>query len=123
MSNASDRNQRVEDFAPKWARDPSLRERRPEASRVAGGEAAAHSEPVDEAPPLAPSTARRDFGGLRVAHGAASGETFEPEEEGVMDPPRISRSLDPTIMREPPRRAPTRGLFAFVGASAVAAAL
>ena len=123
MSNASDRNQRVEDFAPKWARDPALRERRPEASRAAAGEAAARSEPVDEAPPLAPSAARRDFGGLRVAHGATSDETFEPEEDGVTDLPRISRSLDPTMMREPPRRPPTRGLFAFLGASAVAAAV
>src|SRR5262249_49925941 len=41
----------------------------------------------------------------------------------VTDLPRISRSLDPTIMREPPRRAPTRGLFAFLGASALAAAV
>jgi ABC-type branched-subunit amino acid transport system substrate-binding protein len=119
MSNASDRNQRVEDFAPKWARDPALRERRPDASQVNAGESAERSEPIDEAPPLAPSAARRDFGGLRVARG----ETFEPEEDGVTDMPRISRSLDPTFMREPPRRAPTRGLFAFLGASAIAAAV
>jgi branched-chain amino acid transport system substrate-binding protein len=123
MSNASDRNQRVEDFAPKWARDPALREKRPEASRAGFGESAERSEPIGEAPPLAPSAARRDTGGSRVARGAASGETFEPEEDGVTDFPRISRSLDPTFMREPPRRAPTRGLFAFLGASAVAAAV
>ena len=123
MSNASDRNQRVEDFAPKWARDPTLRERRPDAARADFGESAERSEPIGEAPPLAPSAARRDTGGSRVAPGAASGETFEPEEDGVTDFPRISRSLDPTFMREPPRRAPTRGLFAFLGASAVAAAV
>jgi ABC-type branched-subunit amino acid transport system substrate-binding protein len=123
MSNASDRNQRVEDFAPKWARDPALRERRPDTARAGFGEAAERSEPIDEAPPLAPSAARRDMGGLRVARGAASDETFEPEEDGVTDLPRISRSLDPTFMREPPPRAPTRGLFAFLGASAVAAAV
>lgn len=123
MSNASDRNQRVEDFAPKWARDPTLRERRPDAARADFGESAERSEPIGEAPPLAPSAARRDTGGSRVARGAASGETFEPEEDGVTDFPRISRSLDPTFMREPPRRAPTRGLFAFLGASAVAAAV
>jgi branched-chain amino acid transport system substrate-binding protein len=123
MSNASDRNQRVEDFAPKWARDPALRERRPDAARADFGESAERSEPIGEAPPLAPSAARRDTGGSRVARGAASGETFEPEEDGVTDFPRISRSLDPTFMREPPRRAPTRGLFAFLGASAVAAAV
>jgi branched-chain amino acid transport system substrate-binding protein len=123
MSNASDRNQRVEDFAPKWARDPTLRERRPDAARADFGESAERSEPIGEAPPLAPSAARRDTGGSRVARGAASGETFEPEEDGVTDFPRVSRSLDPTFMREPPRRAPTRGLFAFLGASAVAAAV
>jgi ABC-type branched-subunit amino acid transport system substrate-binding protein len=123
MSNASDRNQRVEDFAPKWARDPTLRERRPDAARADFGESAERSEPIGEAPPLAPSAARRDTGGSRVARGAASGEAFAPEEDGVTDFPRISRSLDPTFMREPPRRAPTRGLFAFLGASAVAAAV
>jgi branched-chain amino acid transport system substrate-binding protein len=122
MSNASDRNQRVEEFAPKWARDPAFRERRPDASRLAVGESADPSEPIDEAPPLAPPAARRDYGGLRVARGAGSGETFESEEDGVTDLPRFSRSLDPTMMREPPRRTPTRGLFAFLGASAVAAA-
>jgi ABC-type branched-subunit amino acid transport system substrate-binding protein len=123
MSNASDRNQRVEDFAPKWARDPTLRERRPDAARADFGESAERSEPIGEAPPLAPSAARRDTGGSRVARGAAGGEAFAPEEDGVTDFPRISRSLDPTFMREPPRRAPTRGLFAFLGASAVAAAV
>src|SRR5262249_6144010 len=123
MSNASDRNQRAEDFAPKWARDPALRDRRPEAPRLATGESAERSEPVDEAPPLAPSPARRDFGGLRVARSTASSETYEPEEDAVTDLPRISRSLDPTIMREPPRRAPTLGRFALLGASALAAAV
>src|SRR5262245_8898024 len=123
MSNASDRNQRAEDFAPKWARDPALRDRRPDAPRLATGESAERSEPVDEAPPLAPATARRDFGGLRVARSAASSESFEPEEDAVTDLPLISRSLDPTIIREPARRAPTRGLFAFLGASALAAAV
>jgi branched-chain amino acid transport system substrate-binding protein len=121
MSNASDRNQRVEDFAPKWARDPGRRERLPDAARLAAGEPA--EEPINEAPPLAPPAARRDYGGLRVARGAASGETFEPEEDGQTDLPRISRSLDPTFMHEPPRRSPTRGLFTFLGASAVAAAV
>src|SRR5262249_30593541 len=78
---------------------------------------------IEEAPPLAPSAVRRDFGSPQVARGAASGETFEPEEDGLTDLPRMSRSLDPTFMREPPRRSPTRGLFAFLGASAIAAAV
>lgn len=123
MSNASDRNQRVEDFAPKWARDPPLRKRRPDASLAGFGESAERNQPIGEAPPSAPSATRRDIGGLRVARGAASDETFEPEEDGVTDLPRISRSLDPTLMREPTRRAPTRGSLAFWGASAVAAAV
>ena len=82
MSNASDRNQGVEDFAPKWARDPALRERRPDASRAGFGESAERSEPIAEAPPLAPSAARRDIGGSRVARGAAGGETFELKRTG-----------------------------------------
>jgi len=123
MSSTPDRNQRVEEFAPKWARDPSLRERRPDASLVGSGESAESSQPIGGAPPSASSAARRDIGGLRVARGAASGETFEREEDGTTDLPRISRSLDPALMREPPRRASTRGSFAFWGASAVAAAV
>jgi branched-chain amino acid transport system substrate-binding protein len=121
MSNDSDRNQRVEEFAPKWARDPSLRERRPDASLAGSPESA--ERPSGEAPPRAPSATRRDIGGSRVARGAASGETVEPEGEGVTRLPRLSPSLDPTLMREPTRREPTRGSLVFWGASAVAAAV
>jgi ABC-type branched-subunit amino acid transport system substrate-binding protein len=125
MSSASDRNQRAEDFAPKWARDPALRERRPEASRVAAGESVERGEPIEEAPPLAPFAARRaaEVANLRAARGAPSDETFAPEENEATDLPRISRSLDPTMMREPPLRPASRGLLAFLGASAVAAAV
>ena len=140
MSSASDRNNKSEDlssFAPKWARDPGLRERLPEASRLAAAEFPEHGQSVDEAPPIAPSMGRRagDVSDLRAARAAAHGsrrpsadetparDEIFASEESATDLHRISRSLDPTIMREPPRRAATRGLLAFFGASAVAAAV
>jgi ABC-type branched-subunit amino acid transport system substrate-binding protein len=137
MSNASDRNDRPEDlanFAPKWARDPTLRDKR-DASRLAGDESR-RSEPVDEAPPIAPSAGQRDadVADLRLAREAhyvsrRRGDEFPgrggfaSEERGASDPHRMARSLEPTMMHEPPRRATARGLLAFFAASALAAAV
>jgi branched-chain amino acid transport system substrate-binding protein len=137
MSNASDRNDRPEDlanFAPKWARDPALREKR-DAARLAPDEWR-HGEPADDAPPIAPSGAHRDadVADLRLAREAhyvsrRRGDefpgrgAFASEERGASDPHRMARSLEPTMMREPPRRTPVRGLLAFFAASAVAAAV
>ena len=133
MSSASDRNGRPEDlanFAPKWARDPALKEKR-DALRLASDQSG-RGETDDDAPPVSPPAAHRDadVSDLRIARAAPQtlrrradeGEMFTSEENVVTDPHRISRSLDPTIMQEPPRRPPTRGLFAFFAAAAGAEA-
>jgi len=141
MSSASDRNQKPDElsnFAPKWVRDPALRERRAEAARLAAEEYAQRDKPDDDAPLIPASAARHapDVADLRVARAAAQGlrrsadeetparnETLTSEEDAVKDLQRMSRSLDPTIMREPPRRPRARGPLAFVGVSAIAAAV
>jgi branched-chain amino acid transport system substrate-binding protein len=133
MSSASDRNPKPDDlasFAPKWARDPALREKRSDAARVAAGES---YEPIEEAPSIAPAPARQtaDVADLRILRTRrapndefpGSDEMYTSEENVVTDVHRVSRSLDPTILGEPPRRRPTRGLLSFLGASAVAAAV
>src|SRR5262245_25280832 len=110
MSNASDRDYKAEDpssFAPKWARDPALRERRPDAPRLAAGVLPDSNETAD-GPPIAPPITRRgaDIADLRAARPAAHGwrqraedelpERAAPAEEDVMtDGPRLSRSLEP----------------------------
>src|SRR5262249_6094961 len=63
-SSASDRNRSIEEFAPKWARDPTLRERRPDTSPAAPSESAERSEPVEKAsralyPTMMPGPSRR----------------------------------------------------------------
>src|SRR5262249_35965767 len=134
MSSASDRNGRPEDlanFAPKWARDPALKEKR-DALRLASDQSG-RGETDDDAPPVCPPAAHRDadVSDLRIARAAPQtlrrradeGEMFTSEENVVTDPHRISRSLDPTIMQEPPRRPRNRGVFTFLAAAAGAAAV
>src|SRR5262249_41655333 len=129
MSSASDRNGRPEDlanFAPKWARDPALKEKR-DALRLASDQSGRETD--DDAPPAAHRDA--DVSDLRIARAAPQtlrrradeGEMFTSEENVVTDPHRISRSLDPTIMQEPPRRPRNRGVFTFLAAAAGAAAV
>ena len=141
MSSASDRNHKPDDlssFAPKWARDPALRERRSDAARVAPAEPYERSEPSEEVPSIARPAARHadDVADLRVARTAAHGSRRSPNEEFpardemyasdetvVTDVHRVSRSLDPTLLGAPPQRPLTRGLPTFLGASVVAAAV
>ena len=133
MSNASDRDHKPDDlarFAPKWVRDPALRETRPDAPRVAAGEFPERGEPAEKVAPIASSAAGHagDVANLRAARAASRrspndefSARFPPEENA--DLPGISRSLHPTTMGELPRRPPRRGLLTILAASAVAAAV
>ena len=79
MSNASDRNFKAEDpssFAPKWARDPSLRDRRPDAPRLPDAARLGGGDAADDASnnPPAPSAMRRgaEIADLRAPRLASS---------------------------------------------------
>src|SRR5262249_29974389 len=74
-------------------------------------------DPIAFAPKWARDPARNQ--GLDEWPGSAVGEFPEPNQQSD-DVPRLPRSLDPIIMRPPPR-APARRLRAFFVASVIAA--
>jgi branched-chain amino acid transport system substrate-binding protein len=134
MSSESDRADQREDparFAPKWARDAARKERYPQAPPLAA-EVPELGDEADDPPPIGRSAARRAsdvvaIGPARPVSLRGPDEFRErashTEEDLTMDPHRKSRSLDPTIMGEPPPSSAARGLLAFIGAGAIAAAV
>jgi ABC-type branched-subunit amino acid transport system substrate-binding protein len=130
MSAASDRIDQPEDpasFAPKWARGPARNEGHQQVPPLtAVPERGVQS---DEGPPISrPSpfvATRASQPGAQAARRRGEDELLDRasriEEEPTMEAHRRGRSLEPTMMSEPPANRGVRGVLTLVGAAAIAA--
>ena len=131
MSTQSDRPNQPDgpaSFAPKWARGPAPKEGQQQPPPLAAVEFGDRTSQADEGPAFLRAAGARpvDTAAPRpVLRLRGEDELLEPpspnEEEPTMAGRRRGRSLDPTMMGDPPPRSRERGSLAFFGASAVAA--